>query len=90
LAIPSAQVKNGDKQLCKLKFHATNEASACTHEGSSYFLCGKWGKNFLLFSHVMFPICSCKVPQGFPRVPKLFPKRSLHHTFFPDGWFAQS
>ncbi len=85
VAMPSAQVKNGDKQ-----FHANKSSmqpmkgSAWTHQGSSYFLCWKWGKIFLLFSIVpiMFPMCSCKVPQGFPScspqtspiAPHFFPK----------------
>ncbi len=65
------------------------KGSAWTHEGSSYFLCGKWGKNFLLLSLVpiMFPMCSCKV---LPRVPNLFPQTfPIAPHFFPI-WFAQS
>ncbi len=83
VAMPSAQVKNGEKRLCKLKFHAANEGSAWTQEGSSYFICGKWGKNFLVFSLVpiMFPMCSCNVPQRFPSCsPQTFP---IPPHFFP-------
>jgi len=90
-----AQVKDGDKQFWKEKFHAAN-GKVQHSETVQFFFCGhmgngdRWGREgfFVFFPSVKcVPICSHHVPKVFPNMFfKMFPTA----PWFYPVWFAQS